>query len=261
VVEGPDLGAQHNVPGGVAVEQRPHRQHGPLGRGLGADHAQAGDAHRPGLAQPDRPPQPPGVPRRVDGVPVLEDPGDVPLGGRAVLRRAGHLDGQRVLGPVAEGARHLEAVREEVALGVTEVAAVEPHIALVEEAVEREPRPPPGRRRGCVEVAAVKQRPVGSGERRRRAPVPWHGDRIPPRIVEVGLGVRASQLVVGYRGSPPVGELADALVAWGPRRRFHGARHGTAWCQPPIRGCGTGMEVDRTRGNGFRRTEAEAMSS
>jgi len=39
-----------------------------------------------------------------------------------VPRGAGHLDGQRVLGPFAKGARDLEAVREEVALGVTEVA-------------------------------------------------------------------------------------------------------------------------------------------
>ena len=49
---------------------------------------------------------------------------------------------------IAQRLGHLELVRGEVALGVADVAAVEPHVALVEEPVEDEPGPPIlGRRR------------------------------------------------------------------------------------------------------------------
>ena len=166
----------------------------------------------PRLGQPHRAPQPAGVPRRVDGVPVLEDAGDVPLGGRPVLRGARHLDGHGVLGPGAQGVGDLEAVGDEVALGVAQVAAVQPGVALVEEAVERQPGPAPRCGRGGVEAAAVEQGAVAVGERRTRPPVPRDADRVPVGVVEVGLGVRPAQVVVGRRGPPPVGQLADALI-------------------------------------------------
>ena len=60
----------------------------------------------------------------------------------------------------------VERVREEVALGVAEVRAVEPHVGLVEDAVERDPASSSvGWRRGGERVS-VQQRAVG-GRRTR----------------------------------------------------------------------------------------------
>ena len=55
-------------------------------------------------------------------------------------RRAGDLDGEVVLAAGARAASVTSKVcGSEVALGVAEVGAVEPHVALVEEAVEGQP--------------------------------------------------------------------------------------------------------------------------
>jgi hypothetical protein len=70
---------------------------------------------------------------------VLEHAGDVAFGGPVDLWRTCDLDREVVLGSVRELLGDLERVREEVALGVTQVGAVEPYVALVEEAVEGEP--------------------------------------------------------------------------------------------------------------------------
>ena len=86
---------------------------------------------------------------------MLEHAGDVPLGGEVVLARAGDLDGEVVLAAGAERVGDLEGVRREVALGVAEVGAVEPHVALVEEAVEGQPR-----------AATLGRAPCASNERR-----------------------------------------------------------------------------------------------
>ena len=97
------------------------------------------DAHRP--------PDAARVPVGVEAVPVLEDAGEVALGGEVGRAGAGHLDGEVVLAAGAQRVGHLEGVREEVALGVAEVGAVEPDVALVEEAVEGRARragPRPG---------------------------------------------------------------------------------------------------------------------
>ena len=58
---------------------------------------------------------------------------------RSSRPRARHLDGEVVLAAGAQGVGDLEGVRGEVALGVAEVGAVEPDVALVEEAVEGQP--------------------------------------------------------------------------------------------------------------------------
>ena len=49
--------------------------------------------------------------------------------------------GQEVLGPVPQLVGDLEGVAEEVALGVADVAAVQPDVGLVEDAVEHQPGP------------------------------------------------------------------------------------------------------------------------
>jgi len=100
----------------------------------------------------------------------------------------------------------LELVRGEVALGVAEVAPVEPHVALVEEAVEHQPRPLTRGAGGRLEAAPVEQRPVGVGERLGRAPVPRDLHGRPAGVVEGGVGPDPPQLVVGHRGSPGSGK-------------------------------------------------------
>ena len=61
---------------------------------------------------------------------------------RASLRRARHLDGEHVLVTEPRQVGDVEAVGEEVALGVAEVGAVEPDVGLVEDAVERDAAAP-----------------------------------------------------------------------------------------------------------------------
>ncbi len=136
-------------------------EHGPLGGGLPAQDAQAGDANRARLGEADGPPDPTRVPVRVEAVPVLEHAGDVALGRLVDLRGAGDLDGEVVLLALAQGGGDLEGVRGEVALRVTEVGAVEPDVALVEEAVEGEPGPP------ALGGARGPRRSAGRAGRRR----------------------------------------------------------------------------------------------
>ena len=83
---------------------------------------------------------------------------------RAALGVARHLDGEDVVVAEPRQRRDVEAVREEVALGIAEVGAVEPHVGLVEDAVERDPAALARRRRRQVEAAAVQDRAVAVGE-------------------------------------------------------------------------------------------------
>ena len=53
----------------------------------------------PRLDEADRPPDPAGVPRGVEAVGVLQDPGQVALAGAVALRRAGDLHRELVLAP------------------------------------------------------------------------------------------------------------------------------------------------------------------
>ncbi len=66
-----------------------------LGR-LAAQGTEPLDAHRAGVAQPDRTPDAARVPLRVEVVPVGEDPGDRALRGAVPLGRARHLDREQV---------------------------------------------------------------------------------------------------------------------------------------------------------------------
>jgi hypothetical protein len=111
-----------------------------------------------------------------------------------------------VLGALGQPVGDLELVRGEVALGVAEVAAVEPHVALVEEAVEHQPGPLARGAGTGLEPASVQQRPVGVGERLGRPPVAGDLHGRPRRVVEAGVGPHPSQLVVGHRGSPGSGK-------------------------------------------------------
>ncbi len=107
-------------------------QVGAAGVGIAAQHAQSIDAHRPGVVEPHRAPQPARVERPVEPFRLLQHPGDVPAIADVALRRAGDLDGEDVF--VVEPAEigDVEAVREEVALRIAEIRPVEPHVALVE---------------------------------------------------------------------------------------------------------------------------------
>ena len=123
----------------VAVEVGNERDDGPRGIGLAAEHAQAADPHRACALEPHRTPDAAGVPVGVDAVPVLEDAGDVALRGAIGLTGARDLDREEVLAAPRHVLGDVELVREEVALGVTEVRAVEPHVPEIEDAVEDEP--------------------------------------------------------------------------------------------------------------------------
>ena len=138
--------------------------------GVASRHSARSRAMRTGpvSVDPHRPPDAARVPVGVEAVPVLEDAGEVPLGGEVGWARAGDLDGEVVLAAGAQRVGDLEGVRGEVALGVAEVGAVEPHVALVEEPVEGQPRPAALGRARRVEASAG--RAAGRRCRRRRGP-------------------------------------------------------------------------------------------
>ena len=58
---------------------------------------------------------------------------------RSDWRRAGDLHREEVLGAARHMLGDVELVREEIALGVTKVGAIEPDVAQIEDAVEHEP--------------------------------------------------------------------------------------------------------------------------
>ena len=94
-------------------------------------------------------------------------------------------------------------VREEVALGVAEVGAVEPDVGLVEDAVERQPVAPPSagpaRARTACGRSAAPSLPAKSGE---VAPVAGTATIGPRRRRGVEPDSVAAQLVVGNIGAP-----------------------------------------------------------
>ena len=109
------------------------------------------------------------------------------------------LDGEHVLVAEPRQRGDVERVRHEVALGVAEVGAVEEHVGLVEDPVERHPPAVVGSRLRRRESTAVEQRTVAAGELGMVPPVPGTAivshvavvgvepDRAPPHVV-VGLG-------------------------------------------------------------------------
>ena len=96
---------------------------------------------------------------------------------------------------------------DEVALRVTEVGAVEEHVGLVEDPVERHPPAAAGvglRRR---ESMAVEQRAVAGGELGMVPPVPRDVDRLPRAVVGVETDGPPPQVVVGLGRAPDPREL------------------------------------------------------
>jgi hypothetical protein len=125
----------------------------------------------------------------------------------AALGRARHLDSQNVFVADARQGSDVEGVREEVPLRVAEVGAVEPHVGLVEDAVERHPATPPGVGLGQLVAAPVQQRSVVVREVRMVAPVPGHRDLCPRAVVDLEPDRVATKIVVGRRDTPDPVEL------------------------------------------------------
>ena len=192
--------------------------------GLAAGDAQMTDADRAGPFDAGRPPDAARIPVGVSAIPVLEHAGDVPLRRPIGLRGAGRLDAEQVLGPGGEGLGHLELMREEVALGVADVAAIQPDVALVEDAVQHEPVAVVRRRPVVVEPGAIQQRSVRLGEGRGRPPVAGNLDRLPGGVVGV-IEPGAAQLVVGDQRPPRPRQLHGAqTLPVGARRSFEASR-------------------------------------
>ena len=168
---GVDGRADPDGAGLVAVELGADRDVGPLGFGVSAQHPHAVDPHRTRPLDADAAPQAARVPRRVHAVPVLEDAGQVALGAPVLRLGAGHLDGESRARAEAGEVRDLVGVGEEVALGVTEVGAVEEHVGLVEDAVEDHPVAGSAGSGVELEPGPVDQRTVALGEGRGGAPV------------------------------------------------------------------------------------------
>ena len=213
-----------------AVEHAPDRQCRLFGRCVEARHTVLTDAYGSGGGDSYRPPDPSRVERGVDGIPVLEHAGDVPLATVAVLRSAIHFYGQQVFGTIRHRLGDVEAVTEEVPLGVAEVRPVEPHVGLVEDPVEIEPSPGPRRRRGIghvVEPCSVQQRVLVVGECRAALPVAGNHEVLPGLVVEALVLIGPTKLVVAGRRPPGTTQLEIhrgqpscwATVASRPRSR------------------------------------------
>ncbi len=206
-----DRGDEIDRPGLHGVEHDPERHDGPLVVDVAAAQAGVADADRARLLEAHRSPDPTGIPVLVELVPVLEHAGEVALGGEVGRAGAGHLEREGVLAGGGQRLGDLEAVREEVALRVTQVGAVEPDVARVEDAVEHEPGAPVARvpvvgsgaeRGGAGKGRAVQHRTVAVGQGRVRPPVARNGGERPRGVVERGVLVVAATCSVGRRRPP-----------------------------------------------------------
>ena len=121
------------------VDHEAHGQRAALLVGVGADHPPVTDRYGAGLDDPHRLPDACGVPAAGEVVAVLECPGERALLARVIDGRAADLDREHVGRVLVELVGYLEAVGEEVAVGVADVGTVEPDIALGEHAVEFDP--------------------------------------------------------------------------------------------------------------------------
>ncbi len=194
----------------VAVQVGPNHDVGPGRVGVAAQHPHPRDPHGARALDPHASPQAARVPRRIHAVPVLEDPGQVPLGLPVELGAAGHLHGQHVLRRQSSQIGDLVGVGEEVALGIAEVGAVEEHVGLVEDAVQHHPVARPGGAGIELEPGAVQERPVAAREGGRRAPVSGDRDALPSVVVEVQAEGAPAEVVVGDGGPPRPGEIHRA---------------------------------------------------
>ena len=171
----------------------------------------------------------------------------------AVLSRCGeHVTSTASVCSVRAGEQlgDLEGVRGEVALGVADVGAVEPDVALVEEPVEGEPEPPVGPGRGCSKCVEARRR-CSSGpspcpaERRASSKRQWRRGRV-DRRPQLADPSKVRRLDVVRRGAA--------------RRRRSDARDAT--CQLPRLGpCLCGWACSRPPRSTPPRSGAEGASA
>ncbi len=130
---------------GAGVQRHVARDAPLFERSLDAYRSGTRNTHRSALDQSNRSPDAAGIHVRIQKRRLPVRARDRPLRAAVVLRRARHLDGKNVLVTGAQRVRNLERVRHERTLGRAEVLAVEPHVAVVEDAVELQE--PPARAR------------------------------------------------------------------------------------------------------------------
>ena len=199
--------------GAIAVEASGEAEMRPTVVGVAAQHAAAIDLHRAGGADRDGSPQATRVPIGREGRAALEGAGECAAVHRGGLARARHLDGQHVLVGETGECRDVERRRDEVALGVAEVGAVEPHIGLIERAAHLHPHALIVGRFGQFEPMAVQQRAIAVGELGRRSPVPRHRHGGPVAVVALEADATAPQLVVGRASPPAAAQIHPGSVA------------------------------------------------
>ena len=96
----------------------------------------------------------------------------------------GDFDGKKVFISLEHLLGYLELMGEEITLGVADVRAVEPHVALVEDAVETQPHPFVDGGNGCAEAMPIQHGTVDGGQTGRAGPVAGHGDVRPSVVAE-----------------------------------------------------------------------------
>ena len=199
---------------GGRVERYVAREAAALGGGVDAEHAGAIDAHRPRRREPDRPPDPARVQRAVEHRRLPVAARDRSLRAPVALRRARDLDREHVVVALAQPFGDLERVPREITLGRPEVLAVEPRVAVVEDAVELEEPTAPVVRSGDFgrighrvgEAPAVEQRSVVVGERALRAPVVRDGNARPRAVVAFGFRKGFRKIRFGNVRAPFTGQ-------------------------------------------------------
>ena len=113
-------------------------------------------------------------------------------------RRHRDVDGETVLVGVVHQVRDLELVRDEVAVGVADIGAVEPDITLLGEPVQGDPAAPILRHGRHREAMAVEDRAF-VGEVGRVGPVAGHGDLGPVAVVECRFVEGPAELLTSRR--------------------------------------------------------------
>ena len=187
---------------------------------VGADRPCMADRNPSGGPQPDRPPHP-AHDQAVDLAQfgILQGTGEQGAVVGVPEAAAGGVDGQQVLGPRLQLIGHLQLVGHEVPVGVAEVGAVEPDVALLRQPLYPQPRPPtappsgrspdpsPDRLGRYLEAMAVQHRLLAGeihpfGPRSALRPMARHRHRRPARVVVVKLVERAPPPLGGRRDPP-----------------------------------------------------------
>ena len=184
---------------------------------LGAHRPSVTDRHRPAGAQAHRPPHPahdqvvdPAQLRILEGA---REQGAVVGVAEAA---AGCVDGQQMVGPSRQLLGDLQLVGHEVPVGIAQVGAVEPDVALLRQPLDSQPPAPAaaisspggtGRLLWPLEAMPVQHRLLAGEVRvpasgRGLSPMAGHPHRGPARVVVVELVERAPPSL-GGRGDPP----------------------------------------------------------